>query len=133
MTLYEQIKQLLPGDIEVDATEFTLLMYEQFQSDTLLYENIKKIYSLFLIEKNSTAVAKEYSDFMKYLKRCDVHLYRKFRFKIIEIYLNNKGIHTFHKHPPYNQGAPNILPDINYEILEPVLLLGERWRNVVRD
>ena len=56
MTLYEQIKQLLPGDIEVDATEFTLLMYEQFQSDTLLYENIKKIYSLFLIEKNSSVI-----------------------------------------------------------------------------
>ena len=28
------------------------------------------------------STVKEYSDFMKYLKRCDVHLYRKFRFKI---------------------------------------------------
>ena len=133
MTLYDQIKELLPGDIEANATEFTPIMFEKFQSDTILYENVTKLHNLFLIEKKSICIEKEYSDFMKYLKRSDIHLYRNFRFKIIEIYLANKAIHNFHKNPPYNPGVSNILPDINYEILEPVLMLGERWRNVDED
>jgi hypothetical protein len=29
MTLYDQIKELLPGDIEANAREFTPLMYEK--------------------------------------------------------------------------------------------------------
>ena len=66
-----------------------------------------------------------------YLKQADLHLYNDFMLLVLSLYLNSKDLLKAigeSQEPLFPSGQ--ILPDINYELLENVYSRGKIWRDV---
>ena len=131
MSLYDEIKGLLPGDKEFGVPAFSLDMYEELQRNVNIFKKIEDIFLRYeLSESIDGTVRSENLKFIEFLKRFDIELYKKFRFQIINIYLTGIGFSELRKNAPYSDGVSKALPDIDYEVLEPVMFLGSRWKYV---
>lgn len=129
LLFFEMLTRLFPGDRDLGYEAFNHKMYENFQNVFLEFQSVLKFLQEFTNEKSEKV--DEFDDafeFMRFLKKKDPSLYQNVVREVLQAYLKSEKHedHSFGR--PYVQGRARFLPEINYDLLEPVIERGQIWR-----
>ena len=127
--LFGVLAELLPGDEDLGCCAFDEVMYTRFTrslSDFDLLANFFEEFARLNMDKSdnlSHAIG-----FIKFLKKRNQSLHQEVISLSLEIYLKSHTHNGRMLERPYDPNKPRSLPEINYDLLEPVLERGEVWR-----
>lgn len=137
MQLIELCQRLLPGNYEFRIEQFTVLQYKKLlvrfpETCQSIQEKLDFFFKLSNASSNKHNM--QLSSFLDYLSGTHYLLYKKFRLQLLSIYFTDQdilkklGLSTIPLYP-----NEKFLPDLNYDLLEPVYLRGEIWRKMQKN
>jgi|SaaInlStandDraft_1057018.scaffolds.fasta_scaffold87711_2 hypothetical protein len=129
VNLFDVLAKLLPGDEDLGCCAFDEVMYTRFRrsvSDFDLLANSFEEFAYLNMDKSDNL--SQAIGFIKFLKKRNQSLYQEVLSLSLEIYLKSNTHNGRMLERPYDAKKPRSLPEINYDLLEPVLERGEIWR-----
>jgi hypothetical protein len=127
--IFDFLEKLFPGDRSFGYQGFDHEMYikleERFPELNLVLNYFEEYVNKYMA---STVQLSEAINFLSFLKRSDLNLHRAFISQLLNIYLKSNSHDGGLLERPYISGITKTLPEINYDLLEPVIERGQIWR-----
>ena len=127
--IFDLLEKLFPSDTSFGYLGFDYEMYikleERFPEFNHVHNYFKEYVDKYMTGSDQLSEA---INFLSFLKRSDLNLHRAFINQLLNIYLKSASHDGVLFERPYISGVTKTLPEINYDLLEPVIERGQIWR-----